>query len=234
MGEVISRKAAADAIYADVATTLTRASARDDRWKLPAEARLSTILATQATLKARRAAAAEAVPPVVAQRDSADRTADDLVGGEYDALWNAAGRPGTDPVLDVIFPGGSGYYVDDDVNGQPLRMELLAELLETVPHPTVSSDAMKAAAARIRAAAQVLKAAVDATIEPIARLTLVERSYTAFAKVAQSELSRLKRTWRADGFSEADIHTVIPDRPSSKGKPAAPAEPAPPPPVTPS
>jgi hypothetical protein len=37
------------------------------------------------------------------------------------------------------------------------------------------------------------------------------------------ELSRLKRRYLAEGFTEADIHQVVPDRPRSKpAKPAAP------------
>ncbi|MFO0751353.1 MAG: hypothetical protein U1F43_37645 [Myxococcota bacterium] len=40
----------------------------------------------------------------------------------------------------------------------------------------------------------------------------------------QTALIALKRAWLADGISEADVHQVIPDRPSSFGveKPAKP------------
>jgi hypothetical protein len=35
---------------------------------------------------------------------------------------------------------------------------------------------------------------------------------SSVARVAQSELSNLKRLYKANGFSEAEIHAVIPDR----------------------
>jgi len=44
------------------------------------------------------------------------------------------------------------------------------------------------------------------------------------------QLAQLKRAYKAEGFSEADIHSVIPDRPRSTKK----VEPTPPAPIAPS
>lgn len=44
---------------------------------------------------------------------------------------------------------------------------------------------------------------------------------TALAKVVQAELANLKRLYKAEGFTEAEIHGVIPDRPSKTKKPEA-------------
>jgi hypothetical protein len=44
------------------------------------------------------------------------------------------------------------------------------------------------------------------------------------ARAIQMELSRLKRRYLAEGFTEAEIHQVIPDRPRAKPtKSAAPS-----------
>ena len=51
------------------------------------------------------------------------------------------------------------------------------------------------------------------------RVTLLQREKTALGRAAQMELAHLKRLYKSEGFSEADIHSVIPDRtPSGKGK----------------
>jgi hypothetical protein len=42
------------------------------------------------------------------------------------------------------------------------------------------------------------------------------RVKTALARVAQMQLANLKRVYKAQGFSEADIHAVIPDHPKPK------------------
>jgi hypothetical protein len=45
---------------------------------------------------------------------------------------------------------------------------------------------------------------------------MFERALTAVAHSGQIALAHLKRLYRTEGFSEAEIHTVIPDRPRKK------------------
>jgi hypothetical protein len=56
---------------------------------------------------------------------------------------------------------------------------------------------------------------------------MFDRATTALAQSSQMALSQLKRLYRAEGFSEAEIHTVIPDRPRKKPSSATPPSPAP-------
>jgi hypothetical protein len=56
------------------------------------------------------------------------------------------------------------------------------------------------------------------------RLRQLQRAKTAVAQSARMQLAQLKRIYKAEGFSEADIHSVIPDRPRSTKK----LEPTPP------
>ncbi len=45
------------------------------------------------------------------------------------------------------------------------------------------------------------------------------RLRTALARVVQVELANLKRMYKIDGLTEAEIHAIIPDRPVGKKMP---------------
>ena len=50
----------------------------------------------------------------------------------------------------------------------------------------------------------------------VPKVKVLGRVRTALAKVVHSDLSNLKRVYKVEGFSEAEIHAVIPDRPVKK------------------
>jgi hypothetical protein len=68
---------------------------------------------------------------------------------------------------------------------------------------------------------------------PATRVEVLQRVRRAVVTSAQAALTNVKRLYKAAGFSEADIHTVIPDRPlPAKHTPPAPTpqpRPSPPP-----
>jgi multidrug resistance efflux pump len=97
-------------------------------------------------------------------------------------------------------------------------MDLLAELLESHIHPRLALDQAKAHAKAIRASAKQLRAAVDTLAAPNERVELLQRVRRALASVAQADLTSLKRLYKNEHFSQADIHGVIPDRPASAGR----------------
>ena len=220
MGELIRKDAAADDILADGNTTLTKARARGGDWQTSAEARLGPVLALAASIHARVAEARAAAEPAAAALEAGNHAADDLLGRISDDVWNAVGRPASDVAYDIIFPGGFAYYAEGDLAEQPDRMDLLAELLTSGILPALPADRGTALAAEIRASATGLRALTEAARPLRARLELASRMKIAVARSAQLALSGLKRAWKADGKSEADIHSIIPDRPKPK-KPAA-------------
>lgn len=224
MGDVVRRTAAVDDIFADVKTTLGRARAREGKWKATAEERLTPIVTLIDATDARRAAVQAEVAPLAAAIGAADDKADRLLGKMSDDIWNDVGRPANDAALSLLFPGGVGYYADGEDDEQPDRMDLLAELLDAGVHPrldrTVAGDRAKA----VRAEAALLRTAHDASRGPRLRMRLLDRVRTALGRAAQMELVHLKRRFRAEGFSEAEIHGVIPDRP----RPVAEVETTPP------
>lgn len=222
MGEVIRRDAAAADILADANATLTNAVARGGTWQTSAEARLGPVIALSTSVENRRAAALTEYAPVRARLDAGNDVADNLVGRISDDIWNLLGRPGNDPALDILFPGGVSYYTDGDVTEQPGRMLLLAELLESEIHPRLDASRANGFAAELRASASELQAHVEASQPIRLRLDLTEKMYFATAKAAHAALVNLKRAWKADGQSDAEIHAVIPDRPGARKAPQAP------------
>lgn len=220
MGEVISKKAGRERILDDVRATLTGASAHAAEtngsvWGAAAT-RLAPIVQLWDATAGKLAAARAELAPLEARVAVANDKGDDELRAIADEVWNLLGRPANDPVYELLFPGGAGFYADGPDDEQPAMMVLLAELLESGVAAKLGADAA-AKAGRIRAAAEALATANDAARKPAARVKLHERMLTAIARVAHVELAKLKRYLKSEGLSEADIHAVIPDRPRSYG-----------------
>ncbi len=216
MGETIRKGAAAADILGDVRTTLTNAVAKGGDWQAAADSRLQPIVVLADGVDAQLAEAQKAAATALAQLDAGNEEADTLLNGTYDNIWNDVGRPGSDPALDILFPGGASYYAEGDTEEQPDRMELLADLLEKGIHPRLAADRASGYATPIRQGATRLRELVDAAGPLKVGLRLAERTQQAVARHGQVALARLKRQWKADGHSEADIHAIIPDRPTTK------------------
>ena len=135
MGEVIRRTASPVDIIADVRATLTNAAAKGGVWKELAEERLSALMGLVTDIEARFEQAEATLIPLAAALDAKDVESDRLLGRVSDEIWNEVGRPASDPALSILFPGGIAYYAGGDVEGQPDRMDLLAELLDASLHP---------------------------------------------------------------------------------------------------
>lgn len=220
MGEVIRKTAAVEDILADINTTLERAFAKKDPWKTSAEARIGFVVALANGISERVKAAQALVGPAVAELGVANEESDKLIGRTSDDIWNDLGRPGVDLLFDLLFPGGISEYTDAPIDDQPFAMLLLAELLESGIHPKLDATKATAYATNVRQSATRLEEKVDAARPLRARLRVLLRMQTVVARAGAVTLSRLKKQWLADGHSEAEIHTIIPDRPSSKAKPA--------------
>ena len=216
MGDVIRGSAAREEIFKDGRTSLTNARARGGNRQERAEVSLGPAIAlvdvTEQELKTGSGELAILKAALAAENDRADAVLDRT----YDDTWNDIGRPANDRFLTLMYPGGAGYYTDGDLPGQPIRMELLAKFYEEGIHPKLTSTQSQAYAQRIRAAAADLKADIDAAAAPTANVMLLERTLTALARVVQFELANLKRMYKIDGLSEAEIHEIIPDRPVAK------------------
>jgi len=142
-----------------------------------------------------------------------------LLGRVADDVWNAIGRPANDVIYEILYPEGVATYAEGDVNQQPDRMDLLAELLVANLHSKLPADRAAAFAAEITASSTALRALVDAARPLVTRVELAVKMRSAVARSIAVSLAALKRQWKADGISEADIHAIIPDRPRPKKAP---------------
>lgn len=227
MGDVVGRKAAAGTIMADVETTYEKAKARGGRWFELADRMIGGPLKLKETLAVQLREAEAEVRPLLAAVETQDEMADKLVGQISDEAWNGIGRPAADATYDVVFPNGIGYYTDGPDAEQPHRMELLAQLLEMKVLARLPADQVASMGKRLRDMAAAYRKVLEPVAAPRARLQMIERASTALAHSSQIALAQLKRLYRAEGFTEAEIHTVIPDRPRKKNNAAAPPAPSP-------
>lgn len=102
-------------------------------------------------------------------------------------------------------------------------------MLPSSNHPKLPAADAQQAIDNIKAEATDLRMAVEAARAPRAKVLLMERVIQAISRAAAIELSNFKRLLKANGFSEAEIHTVIPDRSSAPAKKPANDPPKPPP-----
>lgn len=227
MGDLVGRKAAAGTIMADVEATYEKAKARGGRWLELAERMIGGPLSLKEALATQLHEAEAEVRPLLAAVEAQDDAADKLIGQISDEAWNAIGRPASDPTYDVVFPNGIGYYTDGPYAEQPHRMDLLAQLLEMNVLTRLPADMAKSMAARLRDSAAAYRKVLEPVAAPRTRLDMLGRASTALAHSSQIALAQLKRLYRAEGFTEAEIHTVIPDRPRKKASAVMPSAPAP-------
>lgn len=231
MGRIVRKDSAADNIVEDGKTTLKNANACGGLWKTLVEERLGPLLLLIGTIETTDEANDEVLDKGEAELQVYDGESDDFLGAKADEMWNLVGRPGFDPAYSLVWPGGASAYTDGDDAEQPDRMELLATLLEAGIHPKVDKAWSDALALEVRARATTYRQKLAPVLAARTKAKLLEKAKGILARAVQMELARLKRRFLSEGFSEADIHTVIPDRP--RAKPAklseTPTEPPPPP-----
>jgi hypothetical protein len=118
----------------------------------------------------------------------------------------------------------------DELAPEPDRMRLVAELLEAGVISRLDPATAKDIATQTRALAAEYAAVLAPARLPRTKPTMLDRVRGALARAGQIALARLRRLYKANGFSEAESHTLIPDRPTAKPH-AKPKDPEPAKPV---
>jgi hypothetical protein len=227
MGEIIRKEAAVGDIIADVQTSYTKAIAKKGKWEQIASDRLTEVISIVSVTSQRLTAAEAVYAPLKAELDAFDEKADALVAAKYDEIWNIIGRPANDATLSILFPQGASYYIDGADEEQPDRMDMLAELLSSGIHPKLTKEKSQEIAKEISITSQEYRVIIEKVRVPRARVALLDRVQIAVARSAQLSLAAFKRYLKAEGFSEVEIHSVIPDRPrTEKTKPTPPTNPS--------
>jgi hypothetical protein len=218
MGEVISGTADVNRIRDDVRTSLNNAISRGGDIAAAAQSRLGPSVDSMDTaskiLETAAAAEAAAWSPVLAADDVADTT----IGATRDEMYNALGRPQHSVHMDHVFPGGIGTYTAGDPRGQPVLMQVLETRIRSATASQWTDPLRDKWATAIAAARVPLATAVDAHRPAEAALTVAEAGFRAAVRAAHSKLGAFKRDLKNLGLTEAQIHDIIPDRPSSSGK----------------
>ena len=215
MGEIIRREAAALDILDDAQTALTNAMERGGAWESDVEARLAPLLVLALGVQTQREVARTGLLPALAALRVGTDASDRLIARISDETWNLVGRPVHDEAFELLFPGGISYYTEGDPSEQPDRMTLLAELLESGIHPRLPTARAHAFGAELRASGALLRAKDDAARPFRTRVALADKMECAIARAAHAALVSLKRVWKTEGKTEAEVHEVIPDRPRS-------------------
>ena len=233
MAEVIRKGSAAKDVIADLRKALENAHARGGTWNTVAEEKLRPVERLATMVEGRLTLAEQELAPLVAAVNAHDDVSDDLLGAASDDIWNKVGRPASDPVLSIMFPGGVAWYTGGADEDQPDKMLLLAEFLDAGLHPKLDAATSHTHATAIRASATRYRELIEAVRAPAARVKMLGAMYTAVGRFAQTELANLKRRYKSDGFSDSDIHGVIPAHTRAAAAPKSPDSPVTPTPVTP-
>lgn len=233
MGTTIQKTAAAADITSDLRDTTLKAAAKQGKWQALADEHLGPVAFLVEAVRAQLDAANNAALPLGVALDTARQHAAKVVGKVSDDVWNAVGRPQVDAAYEILFPEGISFYLGGDVADQADRFDLLAELLLSGIHPRLPEAIATEAANAIKAEAAALRAALALSRPAHTKAHLLYRVNRAVASSAALSLANYKRVLKAAGFSEAEIHTVIPNRGRSAKKAAAPAKPAAPEPPAP-
>lgn len=214
MGNVISRNAGADRIIDAVVKTLNHAVARGGQIQTLAEGRLSALHSALVALDQQLSSAMSESDAAHAVLMARDNESDLEVGAVIDEIWNALGRPAQSIDYNLIVGSGKRAWTEGDPAKQPHLMSVLATNIRQTKHASLA-DKKEAWAVRIeqRAAAQTQAATpVDAFDARVSTLKMQRRT---LASSAQVELTRLKRDFKNAGLTEAQVHEVIPDMPST-------------------
>src|SRR5438034_440159 len=97
--------------------------------------------------------------------------------------------------------------------GDVIRKSAAAEDIFADVKTSLVPALARAAVDALRKEAANLRAAMEPARVARAEGRLTARIVTSLARAAQLELVNIKRRYRAEGYSEAEIHQVIPDRP---------------------
>jgi hypothetical protein len=241
MGTLISKNKASAQICGDLATAVSKSGALGGKVAEIAAEEIGPVHAAVGQVEVDLSSARVSAAPVLAALQVAHTKAVDAIQLTYDIAWNYVGRPAFDQHLARLFPNGSAHYIEGEPDKLPQRIELLARLFEKTPHPRLSKDQNDGFAASLREAAQAHSDAIEAARLPAMEVVLLERTQTAMGRSAHSALASFKRRLKAAGFTEAQIHEIIPNRPVAPAKkkaeagatPTAPAPIAPTAPPTP-
>lgn len=125
-------------------------------------------------------------------------------------IWNAMGRPSQSTDYDLIVGGGTKAWTEGDPSKQPYLMAVLASNIRNSKHPKLA-DRKEDWAKRIEVKAAAQAEAARPTEAAFAQVTVLSMQRRTLADAVQLGLTRLKRDFKNNGMTEAQVHEIIPD-----------------------
>ena len=215
MGQVITRKAGTDRILSIFAKTFAQATARGGDVQAITDARIGDLHTEVAEVEQQYSDARDTDAKLNVALKVRDAESDLEIGAVIDELWNCMGRPAQSVDYQLIVGGGRTDWTAGSPAIQPQLMTVLAANIRQTNHPKLQAKKEEwAHRIEVKAGAQD-DAAKSASAAEVLVTTLGMRRRT-LAYAAQVALTRLKRDFKNAGMTEAQVHEVIPDVPTSK------------------
>jgi len=228
MGQVIARNAGTDRIINDISKTVTNGNARGGEVQSLTATRLSAIHAALLTIDQQWKQACATGDVLHATLMARDGESDLEIGAVIDEIWNALGRPAQSADYDLIVGSGKKAWTDGDPAKQHHTMGVLAANIRNANNAKLA-EKKEAWAVRIEQKAAVQEQAANPIDASDAQVTTLGMQRRTLAETGQMNLVRLKRDFKNLGMTEAQIHEIIPDNPTTSS--AAAPNPAPQPPA---
>lgn len=216
MGRMIHSSAAADKILRDVTITLAVAEATGADMHADAQGYLSDALAQSAEIDTLLEENSTLLVRYRAQLQAGNERSNDVIQQVRDEFFNLIGRGSRDPTFKRIFAGGGGPYAAFTPRQKAVALELLASAIETHRHRRVSDEDVARLTGLLRDEAATMTEILAVLLPAIVEGRVLQAQRTAAAQMAHQRLTALKRFWLGEGLSEAEIHEVIPSRPTKR------------------
>jgi hypothetical protein len=214
MGQVITRNAGTDRIINDISKTITNANARGGEVQSLTAARLSAIHSALLTIDQQWKQACANGDVLHANLMARDGESDLEIGAVIDEIWNTLGRPAQSADYDLIVGPGKKAWTDGDPAKQHHAMGVLAANIRNANNAKLA-DKKEAWAVRIEQKAAVQKQAAEPIDASDAQVTTLGMQRRTLTETGQVSLVRLKRDFKNLGMTEAQIHEIIPDNPTT-------------------
>jgi len=211
MGEVIRITAGGEKIGECGRKTLRVGLALGGDVAAAVQVRLAAPIAALDAASAAQTVAADAAAGASAAIMAQHAKCDDLIFMIHDTMWNLVGRTRNGPEMDQAFPGGVTIYTDCTPHQQAMLIQVLKSRIIAVPCARWSEEARKDWVAQLEARRTEYEATLTAYRPLEATSMVAEAAHKTAVRSVHIGLRALKRDLKTAGYTESQIHEIIPD-----------------------
>jgi hypothetical protein len=195
-----------------IRASLANARARGEPWRVHVEEHLGGVEALLDKLTAGRGAVNGQLTQYEAEIAEHSRKANVFIEETADKIWDRMGRPTNDPLYRILFfPVEGELLTGAPSEEQPDRMDLLADMIMAGVYAPLDTEVATAVASEIQKQASAYYIVVDNARRLRRKLKILDALEELIARTGHVQHANLRRSLRAEGFAEAEIHEVVPD-----------------------